>query len=254
MPLETSVGPMNPADVVLPLFALDSAGNINHFLGTCFCVGDEPLFITAGHNVKDWDGQFGLVHISDLSHLYLARPAYLDNNADVAILDVRGYRPKKRLGLGTDDSIVLNQQIVCFEYGTTIQKGKEIILAPASRFGNVTRKLDSLELLGRKLSNALELSFPALRGASGAPVLSNVGLLVWGMVVGNTSYHLIPAQIETTTDEAGKTNEQVMYMLPLAIAVNVSSIRETVDRYLSALLKRSDGQTPRVARPLGRDR
>jgi len=234
MPLDVAVGSVNPSDVVLPLFAFDSAGNLSHFLGTSFCVGDEPLFITAGHNIKDWGGQFGLVHISDPSHFYPARPAYLDNNADVAILDVRGYRPKTRLGLATDDSIVLNRQIVCFEYGTTIQKGKEIVLAPATRLGNVTRKLASHELLGRKLSNALELSFPALRGASGAPVLSNVGLLVWGMVVGNVSYHLIPAQIETTTDEEGRIKEQVMYMLPLAIAVNVSSIREAVDRYLSA--------------------
>jgi hypothetical protein len=49
----------------------------------------------------------------------------------------------------------------------------------------------------------LELSFPALKGASGSAVTELRGsqLIVHGILVANTEHHLLPAQIETVLDE-----------------------------------------------------
>jgi len=68
-----------------------------------------------------------------------------------------------------------------------------------------------------------------LRGASGAPILTDKGFIVVGMIIGNMSYHLMPAQIETVIDAAGKTLEEVKYMLPLAIAVHAEALRKALE-------------------------
>jgi len=78
----------------------------------------------------------------------------------------------------------------------------------------------------------LEVSFPALRGASGAPVLINSSFRAIGMLVGNMSYHLLPSQIETITNEDGKIVEETKYMLPLGIATHANAIREAVHAIL----------------------
>ncbi len=75
----------------------------------------------------------------------------------------------------------------------------------------------------------LELSFPALRGASGAPVVS-IGneVVLWGIIVANVSYHLLPAQIEKVV-EGDTTVEEIKYLLPQAIAVNVKHLSKFSD-------------------------
>ena len=72
----------------------------------------------------------------------------------------------------------------------------------------------------------LELSFPALKGASGAPVLSNASFELLGVVKANVSYELLPAQIESIQDEAGVVTEETKFFLPQALAVNVTIVRE----------------------------
>jgi len=52
------------------------------------------------------------------------------------------------------------------------------------------------------------------------------------MLVGNMSYHLLPSQIETITNEDGKIVEETKYMLPLGIATHANAIREAVHAIL----------------------
>jgi S1-C subfamily serine protease len=103
-------------------------------------------------------------------------------------------------------------------------------MSPATRLGNVTRSM-AVDFLGAAGEDALELSFPALRGASGSPVL-NQQLEVIGLVVANASYHLLPAQIESVIDEKNKVTEEIKYMLPQALAVNCKFIRAFIESYL----------------------
>ena len=72
----------------------------------------------------------------------------------------------------------------------------------------------------------LELSFPASKGASGAPILSNTNFELWGVIKANVGYELLPAQIESIFDESGIVEEQTKFYLPQALAVNVTVVRE----------------------------
>lgn len=65
----------------------------------------------------------------------------------------------------------------------------------------------------------LELSYPALKGASGSPVLNESGAEVLGVVVANRERELMPAQILTAVKEDGTSIEEVRYFLPNALAV-----------------------------------
>ena len=63
----------------------------------------------------------------------------------------------------------------------------------SSRIGNLVRiSNDSIRDF-----NTLELSYPALKGASGAPVLdmeSGDGIKVFGLIISNVDYELMPVQ------------------------------------------------------------
>ena len=229
MPIDISEGPISPTEAVLPLICLDDHHNIQSFLGTGFFVGDEePFFVTADHNLDVGGSSFGVVKLPDLERFFPAVPIHRDSANDVAILTVEGYRPPSRFMLAPNDAIAQNQFVVCCEYGSTVQSGKEIFLSAATRVGNVTRTLGSLEVLDKELIEPLELSFPALRGSSAAPILSSKAFLVWGMVVANVSYHLLPIQIETVVDPQGEISEETQFMMPQGIAVNVRHIRTAI--------------------------
>jgi S1-C subfamily serine protease len=219
---------MKPDDVVLPLLAIDSNGNVDDFLGSGFFVGEGSLFVTAMHNTEAVPEKLGVVHIDDLEHTFPASVLLTDRDSDIAILNIPDYRPKAHLTIETKNNLPANLPVICYEYGTTVKQGREILLAPAVRMGNVTRILSDLNVLGRSLIDPLELSFPALRGASGAPVLSSNGFRVLGMIVANVSYHLIPSQIETTISDDGQIIEETRFMLPLGIAVHYKSIRKAI--------------------------
>lgn len=94
--------------------------------------------------------------------------------------------------------------------------------------GNVTRTLDLTDRYGEAGRSALELSFPALRGASGAPVVSNLTFRLWGIIIANVSYHLLPAQIESVLDEQGQVEEETRFMLPQAVAVHIKHLRKVL--------------------------
>jgi S1-C subfamily serine protease len=225
MSTQVSIGHMKPVDVILPLLEIDNRGNVHDFLGTGFFVGEESLFITAHHNTDLENSNLAVVHLDDLDTLFPASVIYSDSNSDVAVLGIPGYQPQNRLVFAEESAIAYNQPVVSLEYGTTISRGRETILSPATRLGNISREFKNFDFKGKILPHALEVSFPALRGASGAPLLTNQGFLIAGMLVGNVSYHLLPAQIETIADQEGKVTEETKFMLPQAIAVHVSALR-----------------------------
>ena len=120
--------------------------------------------------------------------------------------------------------------IFTLEYGTTQVVGSSIALNPATRIGNVTRLLDLTEKYGLAGKSILELSFPALRGASGAPVICSKDFTLWGIVIANVSYHLLPAQIESVLNEQEEVEEEIRYMLPQGLAVNVMHLQNLLDK------------------------
>jgi hypothetical protein len=87
---------------------------------------------------------------------------------------------------------------------------------------------------------ALELSFPALRGASGAPVMFEstpfiAEELKWGIVgvlVANVAYHAIPAQIISLVGDDDKYIEEQKYMLPQGLAVDINHLKPMYERVI----------------------
>ena len=220
---------MNPSEVIVPIFGRDANGKIEAFLGTGFFVGPDGLLMTADHVVRDWPGGLAIVCMGDLRTAYEAEIVDSEPAYDLALLRIETYRPTVTLSLGFETPFHPNIQLLTFEYGTTTAAGGKIILNPATRLGHMTRFKD-MPMLGKAGENALELSFPALRGASGAPVLRADTYQVWGVIVANVSYHLLPAQIESVLDEKNDIYEEMRYMLPQAAAVNIRHGRALYER------------------------
>jgi S1-C subfamily serine protease len=221
---------MSPAQAIVPIFGLAENGSIGAFLGTGFFVGPDGLLMTANHVVRDWVGRLAVVCMHDLTIIYQAEIVDSDVPHDLALMRVETYRPPQVLKLVFDSPFHPNIQVLTLEYGTTTTAGQNIVLNPATRMGNVTRTKD-MEQLGRAGDNALELSFPALRGASGAPVVRADTFEVWGVIVANVSNHLLPAQIESVLDERNNIYEEIRYLLPQAAAVNIRHARAMFERH-----------------------
>ena len=130
-----------------------------------------------------------------------------------------------------------------YEYGTTVTEEGKTKLNPATRLGHMTRKVDVSHSFGPAGEGAMELSFPALRGASGAPVMFNELMQasrlgkhtmgVVGVIIANASYHLAPTQIESVLTEDNKMYQEVRFMLPQGLAVSVNHLRPMYDRAMN---------------------
>ena len=144
--------------------------------------------------------------------------------------------PTSRLyHFGFDVEIVTNRLIATVEYGTTVYENEQIRLAPAHRLGNVTRTHDMTGRFGPAGDDALELSFPALRGASGAPVFYNDGQYrIIGVIIGNEDREVLPIQVHSVLDEKNALMEETRFMLPVGIAVNIKHLRPMYQRLHNA--------------------
>jgi S1-C subfamily serine protease len=229
LPVET----FDPSEAIVPLLGIDHSDKArvlgkHVFLGTGVFVGQRPLLATAEHAIRGWDGAFAITTTRNPDQILRARLLTADREADLALLEVPGHPAEKALPLAQDSEITLNQTVFCLEYSSTYSQGKVMHLSPATRLGNVTRVVDLTHRYGKAGEDALELSFPALRGASGAPVVSGA-LRVWGIVIANVSYHLLPSQITIVLDERNQILEETQFLLPLGVAVHVRHLRGMVE-------------------------
>jgi S1-C subfamily serine protease len=205
---------------------LSEKGGLQRFLGTGFFVGANGMLLTCSHVLDDWSVGYGVVTGNDLRK---AQVLAKDSSSDVAVLWVDGYVPPTVFEFGEEAKISSNRSVCCLEYGPTVIIGNHFKFEAATRLGNVTRKRDMTGIIKRGTQEMLELSFPGLRGASGAAVVpvDRPGE-VWGMVMGNTAYELHPAHVETIYDNDNKVSEETRFYLPQGLAINV--------RYLKAAL------------------
>ncbi|MBN2002241.1 MAG: trypsin-like peptidase domain-containing protein [Anaerolineae bacterium] len=223
---------MNPSETIVPIFGVDKASDENIFLGTGALIGKPSLVVTAEHVVRGWDGPFGIVKLPvETRHPMRANLVIKNRDVDLALLEVPDYLPERTLELAQDNEITTNKIVFCLEYSTTRSRAGVIHISPATRMGNVTRLVDLRERYGQAGESALELSFPALRGASGAPIISSTNGRVWGIVIANVSYHLLPSQIITVLDEKNQILEETQFLLPQGLAVHVKHLRTMLQTY-----------------------
>jgi hypothetical protein len=190
LPLPTQK--MKPSKAIVPVVGIDETDPCGKyaFLGTGAFVGQQPLLVTRDHVVENWNKSFAIAILPDrvplgTCDIHQAKLVARNPNADLALLEVPGYSPQEVLQLAEDGEISMNIPVACFEYSqiSMIRVGQEKALhfEPATRLGNVTRLRYLKDRYGQAGEHMLELSFPALRGASGAPVLSNINHRLWGI-------------------------------------------------------------------------
>lgn len=216
-------GRIEPTIAVVPLLGLDANGVQEDFLGTAFFVGEDCLLLTAKHLTNAWDGSLGITVLPDADDVYPAEIVREHPRLDMVALRVEAYRPEEWFTLG-DQEVFQNLEVVCPEYSDSRRIGNDIQISVSTRRGNVTRQFRSHPLSSEVGENALELSFPSIRGSSGAPVLNQKNLLVWGMVIGNTSRDLPPAHLEPFIGEM--LSDDARFHMPQAIAIHSEHIRD----------------------------
>jgi hypothetical protein len=221
----------------VPVLGLQPDGDVPTFLGTGFIVGDGSLLVTADHILRKWTGPLGFATAANPSHAFSLEILERDWRHDLALLRVAdNYRPPNMppLDVDRDDfSVLTDRQMRTVEYGNTrVREDGNLRLSPATRLGNVTRVYDATEQLRSPAGvDALELSFPALLGASGAPVFETGSQRVVGVIVASARHHLLPVEIETSLTDDNAMMSETKYLLPQALAVNIKHLQPMYRRH-----------------------
>jgi hypothetical protein len=228
---------------IVPIMRIDADGNATELLGTGFFVKSKRmLMVTAKHvldGVKNEAGEsIGIVPLNKAGKVdvWQLRRNWVSRTYDVAIFDVS---PLKEQGVEIEPlalsevEVPGNVDVLTWEFsGTTnelMDDGRlNMQLIPFARKGNIMRYYNST-FPERHPTRSFDVSFPALQGASGAPVIDNRNLTVAGMLVANRERHLLPAQI-VRADLGGKDYEEIKYFLPtgkaIASSVLISKLAE----------------------------
>jgi len=218
---------------------VDQTGATIAFLGTGFVpVASEPVFVTAGHVIRDnplAEGERYYVYFqsddgTDISAAGSGQNAFLSDRYDLAALpieDLAGVRP-----LYLDPSeIPMNELVVCREYsGNHLERnpvtGKVTArLRPRNHVGNVMCYFMSTFPETRP-TPCVELSFPALQGASGAPVVRDQSRHAIAVLVANVESELMPAQVLRVDGHDGEPTEEVRYFLPVGKGLRATAVIE----------------------------
>jgi hypothetical protein len=157
-----------------------------------------------------------------------------DEGYDLCILSPATFPNNISMTLSVVRDTPGNITLIAYEFSTTEQKNGAWRLTPATRIGNCIRLVQMDDVFGPAGVDMLELSFPALRGASGSPVVELRGaqMVARGIVVANTEHHLLPAHIETVLDANNSLLEERRYYLPQAAAVHSMHLARIVDGWL----------------------
>lgn len=226
---------MAPERAVVPIVLASEKHPIEKVLGSGFFVGDDDnLFVVTARHVVD----NGLEKASQGFGIVLKGSEKI---AVVACDEIRGsldfdiaamkftidtyFDEAYRLPIATSDP-GLNDDVFSFEYSSSriernAEGGLHVSIEPYAHKGNIVRMYESTFPESRP-TPAMLTSFPALQGASGAPLLVKTTprrtLAVVGMLVANFERHLMPAQVVRIDNGEGE-REEIRYYLPYGKAL-----------------------------------
>jgi hypothetical protein len=214
------IGYGDPTLSILPIFGLDDQGYPAEFLGTGFFTGRDPHLITCKHVLDLWPGKWGVLVPSQNNSCFQTDLIRKDVPSDLAILIVHGYSPDRGFPLFVGSDFPENFPVISLDYADSGKVGETIQVCMNIRHGGIIRRYRSFDRFGEAGSNALELSFPALRGQSGAPILMPNIFWVLGVIRDNVDHVLGQSHLEPTFSESGEKIDQGTYELPAAMAVH----------------------------------
>jgi hypothetical protein len=227
---------LRPEYSIVPIIRCSEQLPIKEVLGTGFFVGqkNKPFIVTAKHVFEDnplrKEEKYGYVFKGEKSiQVYSIPKIFGAEGNDVSVFEAAVFPEAVPLAFSKKQP-ALNDDVLCYEYsGTRIEKtqnsGTKVIFEPLAHKGNIMRYFDS-EYPEKHKTSSFIVSFPALQGASGAPVLAGMdkkSFYVAGMIVANQERHLLPAQVVKIQD-GEKYMEETSYFLPLGKALNSSVI------------------------------
>ena len=229
-----------PESGIFPVIAERKVGDRDptfDILGTGFFINADGTFLTAKHVFTD----HGLEH----SHEF--RVMMVSAEKDFTLYGVTQVRVSRRFDIALAKAIAVeghaplqmanadpprNRDLLTFDYSATTFRQQEagrgqLDITPYTRKGHIVCQREN-DYPGPELALTLELSFPALRGASGAPVILDRRKDVIGMVVANVAQRLLPPQLEPIQQPAGVPRDGTYY-LPAALALHWSHLKEFVE-------------------------
>jgi len=221
-----------PQKSIVPIVKGHKDQAITSLLGTGFFVGKPSALylVTAKHVFQSnplgdsehyafvlQDG--GGIGVWNLPKLHVSR------DYDVAVCPVNSDAKAAPLQFSREQP-ALNEDVFSYEYSNTSFErkplgGTHISFEPLSHKGNVVRYYDS-NFPESIVTPSFLTSFPALQGASGAPVMfgtTKKKIRVTGILVANQERHLLPAQI-VRIEEGPEFTEETRYFLPYGKAMH----------------------------------
>jgi hypothetical protein len=217
---------------IVPILRLSSSGSVLELLGTGFFAAKHPYVVTAKHVFEDYP-------LKDNESFAMA---YQDENGDVKFRVIKNYQTSPHFDIAvfaagsipnairlfiSKDSIPENQDVLTCAFSTTrievINDKRVVKFQPYTHKGNVLSHYVS-DFPEKIPTPVMDVSFPALQGASGAPIIRESDFAVVGMIVANHEMHLMPAQIVKI--ESDKIVEETKYFLPLGKAIEGKLILE----------------------------
>ena len=229
---------------IFVIVKLNAKKQLQRFIGSGFCVNPGQLCVTAKHVFDDCpleDGESycilfesegfekgGIGRAHPIKRIYWS-------DFDLAIFKADIKYECVYLELNEKDQMPANMDIFAVEYNDstvkTDEQGELFVFDAYFHKGNVSKYYIADNIPNQPPTACFNTSFPALKGASGTPVILNNGLKILGMLIGNTERHLMPAHIEKIQDGVEPTVVR-MYYLPYGTAIRVSVIKDFLNKIL----------------------
>lgn len=228
--------PENPHHVIVPVVSTTPAtGRVHDLWGTGFFVA-PGLLMSAKHvlGVTPEEGQA-------LAAVWLQEPTpvalpiddvYLDPAFDIAVARVSKWPVTGHLDLTGTEDLHMNRGVLTTEYSATEQRVPQsdgstaMHIAANWHQGHIVREYGT-EFGHQRLTRCLDVSYPAFKRASGAPVVHADNGEVLGMIVANVQRHLLPAHLERVEHPDGVV-EELRYFLPNGQAIRAKHLRATL--------------------------
>jgi hypothetical protein len=230
------IEPVEPNRSILPILELGPNDEVISVVGTGFVVGDPLVLITAKHLFEGGasleNAKFGVLHrASNDLQVATIRRVRKSPEHDIAAVYVQNLLYIQALRISNQE-VPCNQDVLTYEFSSTrierLSTGQRLVaFTPFTHKGNVLRHYVST-FPERHPTPSLDTSFPALQGASGAPVLRGHDFAVVGMLVANHERHLLPAQV-VRIETNDTTVEETSYFLPVGKAIEAHFIIKALE-------------------------
>jgi hypothetical protein len=230
-----------PEKTIVPIIIASKDDPIQEILGTgCFIgTGKNLKILTAKHIFELCEQDESLKYAFVLNTgkgigVWAILKIVASQDYDIAICDIKHVEEAVPLQFSKQQP-ALNSDVLCFEYSqTSIERkpggGKHVSFQPLAHKGNIMRYFES-EYPEKIKTPCFNTSFPALKGASGAPVIAhteNRNFYIAGMMVANQETHLLPAQVVKIIDGENYI-EETSYFLQMGKGINSSLIKQIIE-------------------------